>query len=153
MSGDFLHTKDKSVKLNREEKTYLVMPSGEGNTTANQPQPIVTRTSETTKIIGYNCTKYVVTVSDHGQTVTTNMWTTTEIKDVDMKAMARQRMGRGQQSMFYSQVDGVPLRIESSTPQGQMIMEVTEFKREPLNASDFAIPADYKETKGMFGKN
>jgi hypothetical protein len=152
MSGDFLHTKDKSVKLNREEKTYWVMPSGEGNATANQPQPTVTKTSETTKILGYSCTKYVVTISEQGQTVTTNMWTTNEIKDVDLKAMAKQRMGRGQ-SMFYSQVEGVPLRIESGTPQGQMIMEVTEFKRESLNAADFTIPADYKETQGMFGRN
>src|SRR5579871_2188458 len=147
MAGDFLHTKDKSVKLDRDQKTYWVMPTGEGNGNAgNQPQPTVTKTNETTKILGYTCTKYIVTMSERGQTITTNMWTTTDIKGVDMKAMAQQRMGRGQ-SMYYSNVDGVPLRIESGTPQGQMTMEVVEFKRESLNAADFTIPADYKEVQ------
>jgi hypothetical protein len=149
-SGDFLHTADKSVRLDRENKTYSVMPSGDGKGAENHEQPTVTKTSETMKILGYNCTKYIVTMTERGQTITTNMWTTTEIKGVDMKAMAKQRMGRGQ-SMFSDKVDGVPLKIESSTPQGIMIMEVTEFKRESLNAADFTIPADYKETQGMFG--
>jgi len=152
MSGDFLHTKDKSVKLNREEKTYWVMAAGDGNSNTQQPQPTVTKTSETMKILGYNCTKYIIAMNEQGQTITTNMWTTTEIPGVDMKAFAKPRMGRGQ-PMFYSNVDGIPLRTESITPQGRMISEVTEIKREPLNTSDFTIPADYKETQGMFGRN
>lgn len=152
MSGDFLHTKDKSVHIDRENKTYSVMQGGSTNpASASETKPTVTKTAETMKIMGYNCTKYIVTMTERGQTVTTNMWTTTEIKDIDLKAMAKQKMGRGQ-SMFYEGVDGMPLRIEAGTPQGQMIMEVTDFKRESLSASDFTIPADFKETQGMFGK-
>ena len=150
MAGDFLHTPDKSVHLDRANKTYSVMPSGNNQSQIEAMKPTVTKTSETMKIVGYNCTKYIVTMNEHGHTITTNMWTTTEIKDIDMKAMAKQRMGRGQ-SMFYEGVEGMPLRIESGTPQGQMIMEVTDFKREPLSASDFTIPSDFKETQGMFG--
>src|SRR6478736_1677372 len=150
MSGDFLHTGDKSVRLDRANKTYSVMPSGDGKGMENQQKPTVTKTSETTKIVGYTCTKYIVTTNQHGQTQVTNMWTTTDIKDVDLKALAKQRSGRGQ-SMFYEGVDGVPLKIESSSKEGNMVMEVTEIKRESLNASDFAIPSDYKETQGMFG--
>jgi len=150
MSGDFLHTEEKSVRLDRANKTYSVMPSGEGKGMENQQKPTVTKTSETMKIVGYNCTKYIVTMNEHGQTMTTNMWTTTDIKDVDIKAMAKQRSGRGQ-SMFYEGVEGMPLRIESSSKEGTMVMEVTEIKRESLNAADFTIPADYKETQGMFG--
>ncbi len=154
MAGDMLHLKanDQTVRLNSKDKTYSVMPSGDGASTATQQQPTVTKTSETMKILNYNCTKYVITMSEHGQTMTTTMWTTTDIKGVDMKAMAKQRMGHGQ-SMFYSNVDGMPLRIEVGTPQGKMIMEVTDFKAETLNAADFTIPSDYKETKGMFGRN
>jgi len=149
MAGDILHTKDKSVHIDRTNKTYSVMPSGEGKGMENQQKPTITKTSETMKIAGYNCTKYIVTMNEHGQTMTNNMWTTTEIKDIDLKAMAKQRTGRGQ-SMFYEGVEGIPLRIEASTPQGQMIMEVQEIKRESLNAADFTIPADFKETQGMF---
>jgi hypothetical protein len=79
----------------------------------------------------------------------TNMWTTTEIKDLDLKALAKQRTGRGQ-SMFYEGVDGVPLKIESATKEGIMVMQVTEIKKQSLNAADFTIPSDYTEKKGMF---
>ena len=151
MSGDFLHTGDKSVRLDRANKTYWVMPSGNGMPgQGSGAKPTVTKTSETAKIAGYNCTKYVVTLSERGQSVTSNIWTTTEIKDIDLKALARQRVGRDQ-SMFYEGMDGVPLRIESVTQQGRMVMEVVDFKRESLNASDFVIPSDYTESKGMFG--
>ena len=149
MAGDILHTKDKSVHLDRENKTYSVMPTGEmpGQT---RPQPTITKTSETMKILGYNCTKYVSTVKEGDHVVTSNLWTTTEIKDIDLKALAKQRTVRGQ-SMFSEHVEGMPLRIESITKEGNMIMEVLEIKRESLNAADFTIPANYKETAGMFG--
>jgi hypothetical protein len=59
---------------------------------------------------------------------------------------------KGGQSMFSEKVDGVPLRIESNTKEGNMIMEVTEIKHESLNAADFTIPADFTETQGMYGR-
>ena len=151
MSRDFLHAADKSVRLDRANKTYSVMPSGEGKGMENQQKPTITKTSESAKIAGYNCTKYIVIIVEHGQTITSNQWTTTEIKDFDMKALAKQRTGRGQ-SMFYEGVDGIPLKIESMSKEGNMVMEVTEIKRESLNAADFTIPSDYKETQGMWGK-
>lgn len=149
MSGDILHTKDKSVRLDRENKTYSVLPSGE---TPGQPkqQPTLTKTSEVMKILGYNCIKYVSTMTEGDRVVSSNIWTTTEIKDIDLKALAKQRTGRGQ-SMFAENLEGVPLRVESKSKEGIMIMEVTEIKRESLNAADFVIPSDYKETQGMFG--
>jgi hypothetical protein len=149
MSGDILHTKDKSVHLDRENKTYSVLPGGE-NMQGQGKQPTLTKTNETMKIMGYNCTKYVSTMTEGDRTVTSNIWATTEIKDIDLKALAKQRMGRGQ-SMFNSNLEGVPLRIESMSKEGNMIMEVTDIKRESLNAADFTIPSDYKETQGMFG--
>jgi hypothetical protein len=36
------------------------------------------------------------------------------------------------------------------TPQGNMTMEAIEIKRESFKASDFALPAEYKEVQGMF---
>jgi hypothetical protein len=153
ISGDFLHTPDKSVRLDRANKTYTVMPSGEGKGMENKEnklKPTITKTSETMKILGYNCTKYISTMMEGDRTVTSNIWATTEIKDIDIKALAKQRMGRGQ-SFFSEGLEGVPLRIESIAKEGNMIMEVTEIKREALNAADFTIPADYKEKPGMFG--
>jgi len=150
MKGDILNLKDKSVHLDRENKTYWVMqqPSGdrEGKPTA---KPTITKTKETAKIAGYNCTKYIVTMEDYGQTMTSNIWTTTEIAGIDTKALARRNNGKGP-SMFYEGMEGIPMKVESQTPQGNMVMEVTEVKKQSLNASDFTIPYDYTERKGMF---
>jgi hypothetical protein len=35
-------------------------------------------------------------------------------------------------------------------PQGHMAMEVTEIKKASLPASDFEVPAGYKEVKSAF---
>ncbi len=119
MAGDILNTPEKRVHLDRENKTYSVMPAGNNMGGASEAKLVVTKTSETMKILGYNCTK---------------------------------KMDRGQ-SMFYEGMDGMTLRIESTMKEGSMVMEVTEIKHESLNAADFTIPSDYKETQGMFGRN
>ncbi len=153
MSGDFLHTADKSVHLDRANKTYSLMPTtADEKAGQSKKQHSVVKTSETMKIMGYTCTKYIVTTTlEQGHTTTTNLWTTMEIKDIDFKSMLKQRNSQGH-SMYYEGVAGIPLRIESGTPQGQIIMEVMEIKRESLSASDFVVPSDYKETQGMFGR-
>jgi hypothetical protein len=44
-------------------------------------------------------------------------------------------------------IEGIPLRVEMKIPQGNMTMEATDIKKQSLPASDFAIPAGFKETK------
>jgi hypothetical protein len=150
-AGEMLHLGDKNetVRLDRQNKTYMVVPAGKGMP-GEDVKPTVTKTSETATILNYSCTKYIVTIQERGQTITSNVWATTDIKDIDVKAFAKQRTNRGQ-SFFYEGVEGMPLKVEASTPQGKMIMEVTDIKKESLNAADFAIPSDYTESKGMMG--
>ena len=154
MNGmEILHQKDKpSIRIDRANKTWSAMPGGNGqmgkegmNVTSK-----VTKTGETATILGYNCTKYIMETSDRGRTITQNIWTTTDIKDMDMKSLARQR-GPGGRPFFSDQIDGVPLKIEATTEEGKMVMEVTEIKRESINAADMTVPADYKETKMGMG--
>ena len=149
---EVLHMKGKpSVRLDRKNKTYSSLPSSPGGpAAASAAAPKITKTSETTKILGYNCTKYLVETTERGHAVTQILWYTTDIKDYDFKSVARQRMGQGQQ-MFYEQIDGVPLKVEMTMPEGNMVMEVTEIKRETVSAADVSIPADFKEGKaGMY---
>jgi hypothetical protein len=101
--------------------------------------------------LNYTCTKYLVEYTEGGHTFNQTIWTTTDIKDIDLKAMSKNKTGRGQ-SIYFEGLEGVPLRSEMISPQGTMSMEVTEIKRGGLNASDFVLPADFKETQGMFGK-
>jgi Domain of unknown function (DUF4412) len=153
MAMEVLYLKDKnqSYQLDRQNKTFSVLPSGTGAGQTNETQPKVTKTTETAKILNYNCTKYIVEISEHGQAATEFIWTTTDIKDIDLKSLAKQRVGRGH-SIYYEGMEGFPLRIEIKSAQADIMMEVTEIKRETLDASDFAIPADFKETPGMYGK-
>ncbi len=155
MAQEILHQKDKdqSVRLDRENKTYSVLPAYSGSENAKTPPvaPKVTKTSETAKIINYNCVKYLVETMVDGKPAKQAVWTTTDIKDIDTKGMARQRMGQGM-SLFYEGIEGVPLKMEMSMKEGNMVMEVMDMKRESLNAADFTIPSDFKEVK-MQGMN
>ncbi|MNC92931.1 hypothetical protein D3C83_94500 [compost metagenome] len=49
--------------------------------------------------------------------------------------------------MFYDKLEGVPLKMEMTTPQMKMMMQVMEIKKTPIAASTFEIPAGYAETK------
>ena len=148
----YLKDKDNAYHLDRQNKTYSAMMTGNrsGQASPSTP-PKVTKTSETTRILNYTCTKYLVEIAEGNRTITQSIWTTTEIKDIDFKNMAKHRMGGGQ-AIFYEGMEGVPLRVESNMGESSMVMEVTEIKKESLNPADFSIPADFKETQGMMGK-
>lgn len=150
MPMEVLHQGDKnqSVRIDREKKTYSILSNGNG-TNGTAPVPVITKTSETAKILNYNCTKYIAELNERGKSIKQIFWTTTDIKDFDMKSLMKQRMGRGQ-SIFYEGIDGVPLKIEMAAPEANMIMEVVEIKRGPQPEANFRIPPDFKETKGMF---
>jgi len=143
----YLNDKKTSYQINREAKTYSAFPesSPEQIKDTEKVDVKVTKTSETTKVLGYTCTKYIVESKTQGNTMQQHFWTTTAIKDFDFKSLAKQRMGNGQQSFFYEQIEGVPLKMEMMMPQGKMVMEVTDLKKQSLSSADFAIPSGYKE--------
>lgn len=148
-TNDMLHLADKNqtFSIDRKNKTYSLMniPQNE-NKDATDPTVKVTKTSETAKILGYNCTKYIVEYEERGRTMTQYLWATPDIKGIDFKAMAKQSAAaNGGRHMYFEKVDGVPLKMEMKTPEANMTMEVTELKRESLNPADFTIPADYKK--------
>lgn len=146
---EILHISGKpAVRINRADKTYTTMPEG-GPAGQPAPQVTVTKTSETATILGYTCIKYVMHMTQRGQEITQNIWATTDIKDMDMKAFASQRNSQGQ-PLFSDKIEGVPLKVESSMPQGNMVMEVKEIKKEKLSDADFAIPAGFKEVKALY---
>ena len=147
----YLKEKDQTYNLNRQNLTYTILPQKETSGTGMRVPPKVTKTSETMKILNYTCTKYIVERMENDKPITQILWTTTEIKDIDLKSLARRNMGRGNQSISYEGVEGVRLKIEMTTLEMKMAMEVTEIKRETLPASDFSI-ADFKEVKSPYMK-
>ncbi|MBO9700560.1 MAG: DUF4412 domain-containing protein [Sporocytophaga sp.] len=151
MMGEILYIKDKdqSYSIRRKNKTYSVLPKAP-ESKEKEPVVKVTKTSETVKIIGYTCTKYIIQVTDHGKTINQAAWTTKEIKDFDPNALSKMNSSGSKEAKFYlSGVEGVPLKIESDNGEMKMVMEVTELKKTPLDGSLFLIPSDYKLVKGI----
>ncbi len=143
----YLKNKNTSYKIDRESKTYSVM-SFEGMDTVKLSDVKVTKTGETAKILNYTCTKYIAESTVQGRKVQQLFWTTKDIKGLDMKSLAQQQAGnKNQHALFYSKIEGVPLKMEMKQPEMSMIMEATEIKKQSLPASDFAIPAGFKEVK------
>lgn len=141
-----LNSKDQSYSLDRQNKTYSILNTpAKSDKTSPTLDYKVTKTSETAKILNYSCTKYIVEVTSHETKINQYIWATTEIKDFDLKALAKQRMGNGGQRLFYDNIDGVPLKTEMKMQSATMIMEVTEIKKESIDQSLFVIPSDFKE--------
>lgn len=142
---EVLHLGDKSIsyRIDRPSKSYSVLPANTHND--HQPEVKVTKTSEKAKIQNYTCTKYIVESTVNGKTVQQFLWTTTEIKNFDMKNFAER--GRHGASFYFDKVEGVPLKMEMKMPEGNMTMEAIEIKKQSLADSDFVIPAGFKEVK------
>jgi hypothetical protein len=136
----FIHrtSENKTYMLDTETKTY-----SEINSTPTEPadsRVSVKKTSETTTINGYKCTKYLLNIE--GSAMTTQwLWVTKDIKDIDPSMFK----GKGNENLFFNDVDGIPVKIEINTPQGKVTSEMTELKRVTLPDSDFQIPAGYKK--------
>ena len=93
----YLASKNTTYKINREAKTYSAMT---GSDTMKVRDVKITKTSETAKILNYTCTKYIAESNEQGHTIHQIFWTTTEIKGLDMKSLARHSMGNNQQECF-----------------------------------------------------
>ncbi|HEY0262200.1 MAG TPA: DUF4412 domain-containing protein [Chitinophagales bacterium] len=149
-NGEYIFTPKENLKLNRLEKTYSAIPKSDADE-KNKPDVKVEKTTETSSILGYTCTKYIVTMQEKGQNVTANVWATNDVKGIDIKAMAKQRAGKT--SLFYEEIDGFPMRIETVLPQdaGSATVEVTELKNESVADSYFVVPSEFKEVALSYG--
>jgi hypothetical protein len=144
----YIKAKDQSYTLDRQNKTYSIMNPPSTVTEMKEGDVKVTKTNETSKVLNYTCTKYIVEITNNGNKIIQNVWATNEIKDFDLKALSKQKFGKNK--MYLEKIDGVPLKIEMSTKEANIKMEVTEINKESLSTADFTIPADYKEVPGMF---
>lgn len=143
MGMDFLFIKatNKSYQLNRDPKTYTVTNSTEKNPSADKKVLKAVKTTETTKVLGYTCTKYVI--DDKGTKM--YFWNTKEIKGIDYEKIKAQ-MSQNQHGGIEG-LEGVTLKMQVVNAQMDMTMEAVELKKQSVDSGLFVIPADYKETK------
>jgi len=139
VAGDMLYLKDKdqSYSIHRDRKTYRVIPKTE----RKKSNATVTKTTETQTILGHVCTKYIV--KDSLSII--NIWATKELATIyeQMKKMSTNK----DRNFYMDQVDGIPLKIESSRKEMHFTMQVIELKEQAEPAADFMIPAGFTEEK------
>ena len=139
LTGDMLYLKDKdqSYHIYRDRKTYRVVPKEE----QKKSTATVTKTTETQKILGHTCTKYIVKDGE----ATLNIWATTDMKNLyeQMKKISASK----DRNFYIDQIEGIPLKVESNRKEMHFTMEAIEFKEQAEPASDFMIPAGFTEEK------
>ena len=143
----FLKENEKRYSIDHQAKTYSTLSAPPKS---NETDAKVTKTTETMKVLGYTCTKYVVESDINGKKFKHVVWATDEIKNLDLKNLASQRHQNGQ-AFSFEKIDGVPLKMEIFSKEGKMTMEAVTFKQQTLPASEFAIPTGYKEVPPAFG--
>jgi len=117
----------------------------------------VQKTGETREIIGYTCTKYVLTM---GEKFKETLWVTPEVKMpvtyYDASKMSYAMMGpmaaRFEKMLDeMKKIDGFPLATDVDMKMMGMDAssrsEVTEISKADISADTFAVPAGYKLTK------
>lgn len=151
MQSEVLSRADKNETyiIDRESKTYRVTSNNDYGVDSHDSLDVeVTKTGETLNILGYACTKYQVKMTAAGGSMTQNIWATSALKGFDLSAMARQQQVTGNRNAeVFRKIDGVPLKVVVDSPQGIVTMEAQEVKRQSLSASEFEIPAGFKETR------
>jgi hypothetical protein len=143
--GDMLTWADKGVTylIDREARTYQKLPEAEKETDEGKFK--VTPTKETTKVLGYTCRNYLVETTEGDVKMTWSIWTTDDIKGFNANSLRRLRFGQSSGSGFMGKIDGVPLKIDATTPQMKLFMVATNVKSETLPDSLFELPAGFKE--------
>jgi hypothetical protein len=144
-AGDVLTLADKNIsyQIDRDARTYRKLPTDPVKDMGIKFK--VTPTKETAKIQGYTCRNYLVETTESEVRMTYSIWATEDIKGLDARALRRLRMGQSSGPDYLSKIEGVPLKIDATTPQMKMLMEATSVKTENLPDSLFTLPEGFKE--------
>jgi hypothetical protein len=149
-AGEVLTLADKNVAylIDRPSRTYSTLNQNSAAALAPSGRYKITKTGETTTILGYSCTKTLVEeTGGRGAATTYTIWSTNAIAGANSKQFSQLKLTQGGDSSFMSAIEGVPLRMEISTPEMKLTMEVGSVKKESLADSVFALPAGFTEKK------
>lgn len=103
----------------------------------------VTKMDEQKEILGYDCQRYKMIMTQNGQEMTQYMWVTEELKAPEIKAPGLQQMGG---AMASGKIPGFPMSTEVTIPgmKATMIMTVSDLNFDKVPATAFDRPKDYE---------
>lgn len=130
----YLKSNNESYQINRKEKNYKVIESSKN--TNKTPKQKAVKTTETQIILGYTCTKYIVTNSAEKQII----WATTQITNLDFSKIGS---FDSNSSGMPEGVEGIPLKFEISSKEMNIVFEAIEFQKSVSKDVEFALPAGF----------
>ena len=103
----------------------------------------VEKTAETAQILGYKCTKYIVTRPMGATASVQEIWTTEGIKGFNAKSLSKQPFHRV--TWLANKVPGVPLKMSTTNRQGTLTMQAVEVTPVKLTDDLFTVPKNFRE--------
>ncbi len=132
---------DTTFMLNRAKKIFFSGPMAKPVETLEKP--VITKTAETTKLLGYTCAKYVVKTKINNKPLTQIFWITTAIKNLSVKDFRAGDASADLLKYIEKEVPGFPLKVEVINRERKLTFEVKRIQPILLPAEDFIIPADF----------
>jgi hypothetical protein len=135
----------KAFVLQETQKTaYMIDEEDSVKSMEGMDQPKITKTDETTEILGHTCTKYLAKMNVQGQQMTQVIWATSDFKAP--KYDFNDQMAKMMQTYFNEGLQNtLPLKIEFTIPQVGInaTLEATEIKEKKIADSEFDIPEGF----------
>lgn len=133
---------EKTVMLMEQMKMYMELPSA-AVAAEDMPNPEVTKTDKTQKILGYECQLYRVKEGDR----VSEVWVTKELGKFQMFKMGGPR-GKQQEEAWQKLIGkegGFPLLVTTKEGDEQVSkMEATKVEKKSLDDALFKIPEGFK---------
>lgn len=146
-----LHSQQKYIRVSGKKSKELIdaLKKSKGlDPSATPPaQPEIVDTGKKEKVGNYNTE--IFTTQSQGMKIT--LWVTKDIPDYaslleQFKKLQSLQEKTGQQGLDTTKLDGIPVKREVVTAEGKTItMTMTSIKSQPLDDSEFALPAGYSE--------
>ena len=134
-----------AYSLNRPARTYQKIADGAASGEGAAVKTKVARTKDTAVILGYVCTRYLVEADDAGARSHFSVWTTTAIKGLDAAALKRLNWGQAGSPDFLGKLEGVPLKIDATTPDAKVGLVATRISVGAVDGALFVLPAGFKQ--------
>jgi hypothetical protein len=149
MMGRIIVNDGEAYVVKDSDQTVYVMDDEdmEGAKDAVENQPKATKVAgETKEILGYTCTKYLLTMEQEGQKMEQVIWATDAFKAPNMK-MPNQQGSMGSGILSMGGIDGMPMQVDIGLADMPitMVLKVIEMEEGKVPDNAFEKPAGYAE--------
>ena len=105
----------------------------------------VTKTIETERILGFECSKYIFKITQDGRIRESEIWIAPPTMGLDIDQIIQYPTNGDLSNSYLKRIDGIPLRAKMTIGTGKFIMEIKNINQKKLPSSLFNIPNGYEK--------